>query len=109
MGSVCTRKSLFFSVSSCHHFVTKVPDLQWRDGRAEHSGAFVCFLGKGHSSASVEEWELTHCLEDVYKVRTLKTFTKYYNAAPQIQLLSSSLAKVIRWLEENVSMVSKFF
>ncbi|XP_030281908.1 transport and Golgi organization protein 6 homolog [Sparus aurata] len=23
---------------------------------------------KGHSSASVEEWELTHCLEDVYKI-----------------------------------------
>lgn len=84
-------------------------DLQWRDGRAEHSGAYVCFLGKGHSSTSVEEWELTRCLEDAYKVRTLKTFTKYYNAAPHLHLLSSSLAKVIRWLEENVSMVSQFF
>ena len=75
---------MLFILSSYHHLVTKVADLQLRDGCAEHSGAYVCFPGKDHSSASVEEWELTRCLEDMYKVRTLKAFTKYYNAAAQM-------------------------
>lgn len=37
---------------------------------AEHCAACVCFPDDGHSQAAVEEWELTRCVEDVYKVRT---------------------------------------
>lgn len=37
-----------------------------------HCGAYVCFPDDGHSQIAVEEWELTRCMEDVYKVRTPK-------------------------------------
>lgn len=40
--------------------------------RAELCGACVCFPDESHSQAAVEEWELTRCVEDVYKVRTSK-------------------------------------
>lgn len=33
-------------------------------------GDLICFSDEDLSKASVEEWELTRCIEDMYKVRT---------------------------------------